>query len=161
MAGDHPVVPIGGHRTFLYSYKKYNRGSGRKTNKTNNTSLGLTQSARQGVMQHSTFPVCICSLTLALISSETYTKLLGMPTYPDRSSSLLWTLPHANSSLCCPVSTALSVVRRQLPSSSSFSTSLIGVPFLLPVTSRSQVQTLCLVSRQNRQRVCLLGGPPT
>ena len=87
---------------------KYNQGSWRKekkTNKTNNTSLGLTQSARQEA-----FLVCICRLTLAWISSETSTKLLGMPTNPDRSSSLLWTLSHANSSLCCPVSTALSVV---------------------------------------------------
>ena len=56
-------------------------------------------------MWHSAFPLCICGLTLACISSETSTKLLGMPTYPDRSSSLLWTLSHPNSSLCCPVST--------------------------------------------------------
>ena len=69
-------------------------------------------------MQHSAFPVCICRLTLAWVSTETSTKLLGMPTYPDRYSSLLWTLSHANSSLCCPVSTVLSIVRRQLPSSS-------------------------------------------
>ena len=72
-------------------------------------------------MQHSAFPVCMCRLTVAWISSETSTKLLGMPTYPDQSSSLLWTLSHANSSLCCPVSTALSVVRRQL---------LLRVPFV-------------------------------
>ena len=49
--------------------------------------------------------MCICRLTLAWISSETSTKLLGMPTYLDRSSSLLWSLSHAHSSLCCPVST--------------------------------------------------------
>ena len=71
--------------------------------------------------------MCICRLTIAWISSETSTKLLRMPTYPDRSSSLIWTLSHANSSLCCPVSTALSVVRRQLPSSCSF------VQFLCPL----------------------------
>ena len=90
---------------------------GKRTNEQRTICLGLTQSARQGVMQHSAFPVCICRLTLAWISSETSTKLLGMLTYPDQSSSLLWTLSHANSSLCCPVSTALSIVRRQLPSS--------------------------------------------
>ena len=50
----------------------------------------------------------------------------------------------------------------QLPSSGFLlSHSLTGVPFLLPVTSRSRVQTLFLVSCQNRQRDCLLGGPPT
>ena len=81
-------------------------GEKEQTNKMNNTSLGLTQSARQGVMQHSAFPVCLCRQTLAWISSKTSPKLLGMPTYPDRSSSVLWTLSHANSSLCCLVSTA-------------------------------------------------------
>ena len=64
-------------------------------------------------------PVSIYRLTLAWIFSETSTKLLGMPPYPDQSSSVLWTLSHANLSLCCPVSTALSVVRRHLPSSQS------------------------------------------
>ena len=63
--------------------------------------------------------MCICRLTLALISSETSTKLLGMPTYPDRSSSLLRTLSHADWSLCCPVSTATRVTLLQLPSSQS------------------------------------------
>ena len=80
-------------------------------------------------MQHSAFPVCICRLTQAWISSETSTKLLGTPTYPDRSSSLLWTLSHAKSSLCCPVSTALSYVRRQLPSSSPF----VQLPSCVPL----------------------------
>ena len=58
--------------------------------------------------------MCICRLMLAWISSETSTKLLAMPNYPDQSSSLLGTLSHAKSSLCCPVSTGLSVVCRQL-----------------------------------------------
>ena len=75
-------------------------------------------------------------ISLAWISSETSTKLQGKPTYPDRFSS-----PHANSSLCCPVSSALSVVRRQLPSSSPFF-SLSDWRSLspLPVTPRSRVQ---------------------
>ena len=106
---------------------------------TNNTSLGFTQSARQGVMQHSAFPVCICRLTLAWISSETSTKLLGMSTYPGRSSSLLWTLSPANSSLCSPVSTALSVVRRQLPSSSPFVQLPSRVP--LPTSSHAEISS--------------------
>ena len=111
-------------------------GEKEQTNKTNNTSLGLTQSARQGVMQHSAFPVYICRLTLAWISGETSTNLLGMPTYPDRSSSLLLTLSHAISSLCCPVSTALSVVRHQLPSSSS----LVQLPSRVPLATSGQTE---------------------
>ena len=84
--------------------------------------LGLTQSARQGVMQHSAFPVCICKLTLAWISSKTSTKLLGMPTYPDWSSSLPWTSSHP---------TGLSAVRCWLPcpSSTAFFESLCPTPF--------------------------------
>ena len=88
-------------------------------------------------MQHSAFPVCLCRLTLAWISSETSTKLLGMPTYPDWSSSLLWSLSHANSSLCCPVSTALSVVRRQLPSSSPF----VQLPSRVPIPTSGHTKT--------------------
>ena len=105
--------------------------------------------------------VSIYRLMLAWISSETSTKLLGMPTYTDRSSSLLWTLSHANSTLCCPVSTARSVVRRQPPSSSSF------VHFShwrsLPTSGHVEIAgpNPLSVSCQNRQRGHLLGGPPT
>ena len=105
--------PDRGIAHFFTATRKTIEGVEEKNKRTKRTiCLGLTQSARQGVMQHSAFPVCICRLTLAWISSETSTKLLGMPTYPDRSSSLLWTLTHANSSLCCRMSTALSVVHR-------------------------------------------------
>ena len=55
--------------------------------------------------------------------------------------SLVWTLSHADSSLCCPVSTA-SV--RPPPPIANFSVplshSLTVVPSPFPVTSRSQVQ---------------------
>ena len=115
--------------------------------------LGLTQSTKQAVMQHTAFPVCLCRLTLAWISSETSTKLLGMPTYPDRSSSLLWTLSHANLSLCCPVSTALSVVHRQLPSSSPF----VQLPSRVPLPTSGHAEISSPKSQRNR----LLGGPPT
>ena len=121
LAGDQLVVPIGASHISLRLQEIQSREweEREQTNK-RPICLGLIQSARQGVMQHSAFPVCICRLTPMWISSETSTNLLGMPTYPDRSSSQLWTLSHANSSLCSPVSTALSVVCRQLPSSSSF-----------------------------------------
>ncbi len=144
------MVPIGvSHISLrLQKIQSREREEREQTNK-RTICLGLTQSVRQGVMQHSAFPVCICRLTLAWISSETSTKLLGMPTYPHRS-------------LCCPVSTGHS---RHPSLTANFSVplshSLTGVPFLLPVTSRSWVQILCLVSRLNRQRDRLLGGPPT
>ena len=89
------------------------------------------------------------------------TKLLGMPTHPERSFSLLWTLSHVNWSLLLsgvdwPLASPFANCLLRVPLSNSS-----RVPFLLPVTSRSRVQTLCLVSRQNRQRDRLLGGPPT
>ena len=159
LAGDQLVVPIGVSHIFHID-KKYNQGSWRETNK-RTICLGLTQSARQGVMQHSAFPVCIFRLTLAWISSETSTKLLGMPTYPDRSSSLLWT------SLIRMVSLLSGV---DCPLASPFANCLPRVPFPTPF-SRSlthfrprrdlESKTLCLGSRQNRQRNRLLGGPPT
>ena len=140
LAGDHPVVSIGASHISLRLQEIQSREweEREQTNK-RTICLGLTPSARQGVMQHSAFSVCICRLTLAWISSETSTKLLGMPTHPDRSSSLLWTLSHANSSLCCPVSTALSVVRRQLPSSSSFVQLPSRVP--LPTSGHAEISS--------------------
>ena len=154
---------MGGIAHFFTATRNTIEGVGEKeqTNKTNNTSLGLTQSERQGVMQHSAFPVCICRLTLAWISSETSTKLLGMPTNPDWSSSLLWILSHANSSLCCPVSTALSVFRRQLPSASSFVHSLLAFPYPLPVTPRSRIQNPLSGFAPKQIKGSLLGGAPT
>ena len=76
-------------------------------------------------------------------SSENSTKLLGMPTYPDRSSSLSLDPISCRlvSPLRCPVPTGHS--RHPLPTANfsvPLSHSQTGVPFLLPVTPRSQVQ---------------------
>ena len=52
------------------------------------------------------FPMCICRLTLACISSENSTTLLGMPTHLDRSSLTAagpYLMPTGH--FCCPVST--------------------------------------------------------
>ena len=65
-------------------------------------------------------------------------------------------MPTGLSDVRCRLHLPLSVARRQLTSLRSFSPLSTGVPFLPPVTSRSRVQTLCLVSRDS-----LLGGPPT
>ena len=159
-AGDQLVVPIGASHISLRLQENTIKGVGGK--RTNEQNTWVNSRCKRGVMQHSAFPVCICRLTLAWISCETSTKLPGMPTYPDRSSSLLWTLSHANSSLCCPVSTAHS----RHPSPTAFFDFLCPTPFSRSLThfrSRRDLEskTLCLVSRQNRQRDRLLGGPPT
>ena len=110
------------------------KGAGEKKEQTNNM-LGLTQ-----VQKGSFITLCICRLTLAWISSETSTKLLGIPTYPDWSSSLLWTSSHP---------TGLSAVPCRLPSCITFcqlllrvplSNPLLAFPYPLPVTPRSRVQ---------------------
>ena len=49
---------------------------------------------------------CICRLTLAWISSDISTKLLGMPTHLDWFSFTAVELSHATGLFCCPVSTA-------------------------------------------------------
>ena len=162
LAGDQLVVPIGGHRTFLYGYKKYNRGSGRKRTNEQNEQYepGVNSKCKTRSNVTLCIPVSIYRLKLAWISRETFTKLLGMPTYPNRSSSLPWTSSHP---------TGLSAVRCRLPCPSSvancllrvpLSNSLLAFPYPLPVTPRSRVQNP-LVSRQNRQKNRLLGGPPT
>ena len=103
--------------------------------------LGLNQSARQGVMQHSAFPVYICRLTLAWISSETSTKLLGMPTYPDRSSSLLLdplSCRLVTSAARCRLATRVTL--RQLPSSSPF----VQLPSRVPLPTSGHAETSSL-----------------
>ena len=91
-------------------------------------------------MQHSSFPVCICRLTLAWISSETSTKLPG-------TQPILTGLPHFSGPSL--MSTRLSAVRCRLPCLSSvtnclllvpLSNSLLVFPYPLPVTPRSRVQ---------------------
>ena len=93
-------------------------------------------------------------------SSETSTKLLECRL---DLLSLVWTLSHADSPLCSGVwcRLLLSVVPRQLLSSSSFFVSLSSrVPLSLPVTLRSRVQNP-LSGFAPKQRNRLLGGPPT
>ena len=93
--------------------------------------------------------MCICRLTLAWISCETSSKLLGMPTYPDRSSTLLWTSSHP---------TGLSAVRCRLPFSSSF----VQLPSRIPLPTSGHAESsspkpFCLVLRQKTDKgiVCL------
>ena len=143
LAGDHLGVPIGGHRTFLYSYKKYNRGSGRKrTNEQNRQyEAGVNSKCKTRSYVTLCIPVSIYRLTLAWISSENSTTHEECWLILTHLPSLLWTSSHP---------TGLSAVRCRLPcpssvanpSSSSFSNSLLAFPYPLPVTPRSRLQNL-------------------
>ena len=149
------MVPIGVSHIFYGTRNTIKGVGGKNKERTNNMAWVSSKCKKRSyVALHS---LCICRLTLAWISSEISIKLLGMPTNLDWSSLTatgLYLMP--TGLFCCPVSTATNYFL-WVPSSNS----LIGVPFLLPVASRSRVQTLCLVSRQNRQRNRLPGGPPT
>ena len=132
-AGDQLVVPIGALHIFLRLQEIQSREWEKKV-QTNNM-LGLTQ-----VQKGSYVTLCMCRLTLAWISSETSTKLLGMPTYPDRSSSLLLgsLMPIRLSAVPCRLVTRLTL--RQLPSSSPFVQLSSRIPLPTSGHSRSRVQ---------------------
>ena len=110
------------------------------------------------VQKGSYVTLCICRLTLAWVTSENSTTLLECRLIFPHCG---WTLSHADWSLCCPVSTAS--VRR--PSPTAFLAPVSNSPLASPHLFRSRrdrgSKTLCLVSRQNRQRNRLLDGPPT
>ena len=121
---------------FFTATRNTIEGAGEKrTNEQNEqTSLGLTQ-----VQKGSYVPLCICRLTLAWISSETSTKLLGMPTYPDRSSSLVLDslMPTHLSDVRCRLVTPVTL--RQLLLQDYFSNSLAGIPLPPSGHPRSRV----------------------
>ena len=138
------MVPIGASHISLQLQEIQSREREKKNKRT--ICLGLTQSARQGVMQHSAFPVCICRLTLTWISSETSTKLLGMPTYPDRSSSLV---PTGLSTVRCRLPSRVTL-RQLLPRVPLHTSLLLAFPYPLPVTPRPR-------AKRDKGIVCLAG----
>ena len=86
------------------------------------------------------FPMCICRLTLAWISSEISAKLLGMPTHLDRSSLtalVLSLMPIGH--FCCPVSTGHSCH----PSPTAFCRFLFPIPDSrsLPTSGRVEISS--------------------
>ena len=100
--------------------------------------------------------MCICRLTLAWISCEISTKLLGMPTHLDRSSLTDTGLTRANWSLL------LSGVDWLLasPFANSFSEfpcpTPLAFPYPLPVTSRSRAQAFVWFgAKTDKGIVCL------
>ena len=116
-AGDQLVVPIGA--SHISSSLQEIQSREWKQKRTNEQYAWVNSSA-EGELCNIAFPLCICRLTLAWISSEIFTKLLGMPTHLDCSSLTdSWTLSHADWSLCCPVSTGHSRHPSPTPSSQS------------------------------------------
>ena len=129
--------------------------------RTNEQYAWVNSSARKELC-NTAFHVCIYRLTQAWVSSKKFYNTTGMPTYLDQIS-LTGLDP-----LSCRLVSLLSGVDWSLASPfanclprAPLSNSLTGVPFLLLVTRDLESKTLCLVSRQNRQRDRLLGGPPT
>ena len=99
--------------------------------------------------------LCICRLSLPSILREIYTKLRGILTHLDWSSLTDAGLSNADWSLRCPVSTAN--CHCPSPVANPFFEFLCPALNSLSLTHfqsrlRSRVQTLCLVSRQNRQK---------
>ena len=157
------MVPIGVTHISCH-YKNTIEGTGEKrTNgQTRTICLGLTQSARQGVMQHY-ISDSIYGLTLAWVTSENSTKQLECRLILNRSSSLSWTLSHAGSPLCSRCLESTASVRVPSPTANFELLFQLSSRVLFHFRSRREFKykTLCLVSRQNRQRNRLLGGPPT
>ena len=154
LAGDQLVVPIGASHISL-PLQEIQSKEREKKEQTNNM-LGLTQ-----VQKGNYVTLCICRLTLAWVNSENSTTLLECRLILTRLPSLLWTSSHPTDLSPIRYRLLTRVTLRQLPLRAPLSNSLTGVPFLLPVTRDLESKTLCLVSRQNRQRNRLLGGPPT
>ena len=133
LAGDSSSDPLG-HFTFLYGFKKYNRGSGRKrTNK--QYGLGSIQNARRASLWHC-IPCASVDYRWRVVSRNFY-KLLGMPIHltifltadhcrlrTAKSSCLSSSLPLDSIS---PNWSLLSVV--DCPSASPFTNCLLWVPF--------------------------------
>ena len=157
MAGDQLVVPIGVTHISL-PLQEYNRGSGRKkeqTNKTNNI-LGVNSRAERELCN----TLCMCRLTLVWIRANFY-KATGMQTHLPS----LWLDPHVmmtrlsarvseDDRLCpCPFANCRELL---CPTNS-----LLASRYHFRSRRDFKSKTLCLVSRQYRQRDRLLGGPPT
>ena len=120
MAGDQLVVPIGVMHISLPLHQIQSREQEKKEQ-----TLGVNSSAERELC-NTAFPVYICRLTLAWISSETSTKLLECRL---DLLSLVWTLSHADSPLC-------SGVQCRLPCPSS-----VNCPLLSPFVSLSDWRT--------------------
>ena len=106
--------PDGGHRTFLYGYKKYNRGSGRKrTNERNEQhEPGVDSKCKTRSYVTHCIPVSIYRLTLAKILQPMRSADSSWLVFPHCSGPHLIRLVSLLSGVDCPV-------RRPSPTPSS------------------------------------------
>ena len=122
-----------------------------------NKRLGLTQ-----VQKESYVTLCMCRLTLVWTLEKTSTKLLECRLDHD-SIFFHWSgpslMPTRLSAVPCRLVTRVTL--RQLPSQSLCFTLWLASPHHSRSRQDRWSKTLCLVSRQNRQRNRLLGGTPT
>ena len=138
LAGDQLAVPIGA--SHISSWLQEIQSKEWEEREQMNNMLGFIQ-AQEEELCNIAFPMCICRLTLAWISSPNSTTheecwfiLTALP------SLTLGPYIMPTAYFCCPVSTGHS--RHPSPIASSeflCPTPLTGDPFLLPVTSRSRV----------------------
>ena len=104
---------------FFIATRNAIKGVGEKNKEQTNNMLGLIQ-AQEEELCNIAFPMCICRLTLAWISSEISTKLLGIPNHLD------WSSLTALDSLSCRLVSLLSGV--DWPLASPFANCLLWVP---------------------------------
>ena len=159
MGGDQLVVP----RWVTHiscPYKNTIEGAGEnRTNEQTRTMLGVNSEQKES-MQHY-ISDSIYGLTLAWITSENSTKQLECRHLLTRSFSLGPIFSATVSPLRCPVSTA--PVRGSTPTACQLLSPTNSLSCPLTTSGFSEIsgpKTLCPVSRQNRQRNRLLGGPP-
>ena len=101
LAGDQLVVPIGASHISSWQQEIQSREL-EEREQTNKRTICLGKfKVQEEELCNIAFPMCICRLTLAWISSEISTKLLGMPTHLDRFSLT------ALDSLSCQLVTSL------------------------------------------------------
>ena len=127
-----------------------------------NKRLGLTQEQKESYATLC-IPDSIYRLTLAWVTRKNSTNNWNADSSWLDLLHCRWTPSHADLPLCSGVRCRLplSVSCHQLPTS-SFSNQLSSrVPFHFQSRRDFKSKTLCLVSRQNRQRNRLLGRPPT
>ena len=121
---NHLVVPIGVSHISSWLQEIQSREWEKRTKNERTIWFWVNSSARR-LSCDTLHSLCICRLTLACISNEISTKLLGMPIHPDWPS-LTAAGPYLMPTglFCCPVSTG------HCPSASPFANSSSG--FLLP-----------------------------
>ena len=148
------MVPIGVTHISCH-YKNTIEGTGEKQ-RTNEQTLGVNSSAEREFCN----TLCMCRLTLVWILANFY-KATGMQTHLPS----LWLGPHVMltrlsatvSGVDCPCPCPVANCFELLCPTNS----LLASRYHFRPRRDFNSKTLCLVSRQNRQRNRWLGGPPT